>query len=101
VLPTLASLTACVARAPITFASTKVGVADSAWVLEGQVTVRGKSAPVALTITESQPVDGGLDMVATTRIDRYAHGITGGKGVAGRYVDLTIRLRARATDPGR
>jgi polyisoprenoid-binding protein YceI len=85
----------------ITFVSTNVAVADSAWVLEGQVTVRGKTAPVALTITESQPVDGGLDIVAETRIDRHAHGITGAKGVAGRYLDLTIRLRARATGTAR
>jgi hypothetical protein len=28
-------------------------------------------------------------------------GITGAKGVAGRYLDLTIRLRARATGTGR
>lgn len=89
-------------RSPsITFVSTKVGLVDSTWVLEGQVTVRGKTAPVALTIAESQPVDGGLDMVAVTRIDRYAHGVAGARGVAGRYLDLTIRLRARATGTGR
>jgi polyisoprenoid-binding protein YceI len=85
----------------ITFASTSVGVTDSAWMLEGQVTVRGKTVPVALAITESQPVDNGLEIVAKTRIDRYAHGITGAKGVAGRYLDLTIRLRAHATGTGR
>jgi polyisoprenoid-binding protein YceI len=89
-------------RSPsITFVSTKVGAVDSAWVLEGQVTVRGKTAPVALTITESQPADGGLSVIAETRIDRRAHGITGAQGVAGRYLDLTIRLRARPTGTGR
>jgi polyisoprenoid-binding protein YceI len=89
-------------RSPyITFASTKVGIADSAWVLEGLVTVGGSTAPVALTITESRPTGDGLALVAETRIDRYAHGITAMKGVAARYLDLTIRLKARATETGR
>jgi len=41
-----------------------------------------------------------VTLVAETRIDRYAHGIAAMKGVAARYLDLTIRLKAAATTTG-
>ncbi len=33
-------------------------------------------------------------MKAATRIDRYAHGLTKKKGLAGRYLELKITARA-------
>ena len=58
--------------------------------------MRGRSEPVALTIVESTTTDEGLTLLATTRIDRYAFGITASRGMAGRHLDLTLRLLAGA-----
>jgi hypothetical protein len=34
-------------------------------------------------------------VVASGRVDRYAHGITAMKGMAGRYLDLRAEIEAR------
>jgi polyisoprenoid-binding protein YceI len=64
------------------------------WVLRGHITVRGRSAATELAITELQADDNGLLVKATTRIDRYSHGLTKKKGMAGRFLDLEITGRA-------
>ena len=78
----------------ITFRSSEVTRDGGTWLLRGQVTARGATAPAELTVTEARPDGDGLLIRATTRIDRYAHGITKLKGMAGRYLDLDITARA-------
>ena len=78
----------------ITFSSTGLARDGDRWLLRGQITVRGNSAPAELVITEARTDDDGLLVSAATRIDRYAHGLTRKKGLAGRYLDLTITARA-------
>jgi polyisoprenoid-binding protein YceI len=78
----------------ITFTSTQLARDGDWWLLRGQVTVRGTSAPAELVITEARTDENGLHVTATTRIDRYAHGLTKKKGLAGRHLDLTITARA-------
>jgi polyisoprenoid-binding protein YceI len=80
----------------ITFVSTELRQVDGAWVLEGTLTVRGHSEPVSLAIVESTAANDSLTLVATTRIDRYAFGIKASRGMAGRHLDMTLRLVARA-----
>jgi polyisoprenoid-binding protein YceI len=63
-------------------------------VLRGQLTVRGHSAPVELAVTESRASGDGLTLRGTTRIDRYAFGLTKKKGLAARYLDLEISAHA-------
>ena len=78
----------------ITFTSTGLARDADRWVLRGQITVRGVSAPAELVVTEARAEEGGLLIKATTRVDRYAHGVTKKKGMAGRYLDMTITARA-------
>jgi polyisoprenoid-binding protein YceI len=78
----------------ITFTSTDVARDDGRWLVRGQIAVRGTSAPTELVITEARADENGLSVKATTRIDRYAHGLVKKKGMAGRYLDLTITARA-------
>jgi polyisoprenoid-binding protein YceI len=78
----------------ITFASTQLARDGDRWLLRGQITVRGNSAPADLVITEARADEDGLFIKATTRIDRYAHLLTKKKGMAGRYLDMEITARA-------
>ena len=78
----------------INFTSTQLARDGDRWLLRGQITVRGNSAPAELVITEARTDDDGLLVTATTRIDRYAHGLTKKKGLAGRHLDLTITAHA-------
>ncbi|HEY7146235.1 MAG TPA: YceI family protein [Streptosporangiaceae bacterium] len=78
----------------ITFTSAQLARDQDRWLLRGQITARGTSAPAELVITEARTDEDGLLVKAATRIDRYAHGLTKKKGLAGRYLDLTITARA-------
>jgi polyisoprenoid-binding protein YceI len=77
------------------FASTRVHKVSGDWVVEGMLTVRGMSEPVRLTLVEASSVGDVLTVVATTRVDRYAYGIRASRGMAGRHLDVTLRLTAR------
>lgn len=78
----------------ITFASTDLARDDGRWLIRGQITVRGTSAPAELVVTEVRTDETGLFVKATTQIDRYAHGLTKKKGLAARFLDLTITAHA-------
>ena len=78
----------------ITFRSTELVRDGDAWRLRGQITARGTTAPAELTITEATASEDVLLIRATTRIDRYAHGLTRAKGIAGRHLAMEITARA-------
>jgi polyisoprenoid-binding protein YceI len=64
--------------------------ADGRRLVEGTLTVKGVSASTVLVV---QPPAAADDHVrATARIDRYAHGITAGRGLAGRHLDVEITV---------
>lgn len=79
----------------ISFRSTGLREVGDSWVLSGTLTVRGDTSPAELTVTGADTQDDVLTLSATTRIDRYAHGVTGMKGMAGRHLDLTFLVHAR------
>ncbi|HEX2320736.1 MAG TPA: YceI family protein [Streptosporangiaceae bacterium] len=83
----------------ITFESSDLAREGDAWLLHGQLTVRGHSAPVALAVTESRASGDGLTLRGTTRIDRYAFGLSKKKGLAARYLDLEITAQASKHSP--
>jgi polyisoprenoid-binding protein YceI len=78
----------------ITFTSTDLARDGDRWLLRGKITVRGTSTPAELVVTEARTGADDIFVKATTRIDRYAHGLTKKKGLADRYLDLTITARA-------
>jgi polyisoprenoid-binding protein YceI len=71
--------------------------ADGTWTLPATLTARGVSAPLELTITSAVETGGRLSIVATGTVDRYAHGITGYKGVAARRLEIEITATATRT----
>jgi polyisoprenoid-binding protein YceI len=78
----------------IVFTSTAISETDQGWVLRGEITARGVVAPVELNVLEVG-VDGDVvTMRASGTVDRYAHGMTKLKGMAGRYLNLSISARA-------
>ena len=83
----------------ITFSSESLTQDGGRWLLRGQITVRGRSAPAELAITEARTGEDGLQFKATTRVDRYAHGLTKKKGMVARYLDLEITARATRGEP--
>jgi polyisoprenoid-binding protein YceI len=68
--------------------------AQGRWTVTGELTVRGVSKPVTLAIESVELTDHGFDARATTRIDRYAFGVTAAKGMAARYLDIELTAAA-------
>jgi polyisoprenoid-binding protein YceI len=87
----------------ITFSSQQVRLQEGKWVAVGTLTAHGVAAPVDLTLDELRRDDGELILRASARIDRYAHQVTAGKGLAARWltVEVTAVARRHSLDEGR
>jgi polyisoprenoid-binding protein YceI len=62
-------------------------------VLTGTLTVRGTTRPVTLAVTRCEASRGSFTARATARIDRTEFGITAARGLAARYLDLTMEIQ--------
>lgn len=62
-------------------------------ILTGTLTVRGTTRPVTLAVTRCEASRGSFTASATTRIDRTEFGITAARGLAARYLDLTVEIQ--------
>ena len=60
--------------------------------LTGILTVRGTARPVTLAVTRCEVSHGSFTARATARIDRTEFGITAARGLAARYLDLTVEV---------
>ena len=78
----------------ITFHSTELEESGEGWLLRGQIIARGHAARANVVLTEVEADANGLTIRATCRVDRYDHGITKKKGMAGRFLDLQIAAHA-------
>ncbi|MFD9891195.1 YceI family protein [Amycolatopsis sp. NPDC059027] len=78
----------------ITFASTRLARTEEGWVLHGSLTVRGKSSGLELRVESARTADSRLTLRATSRVDRYAFGVTKMKGMTGRYLTFRLDLTA-------
>lgn len=58
------------------------------------MSAHGVTAPVEITLTDVQETGGQIVLKGSTRIDRYAHGVTAMKGMAGRWLELTLDATA-------
>jgi polyisoprenoid-binding protein YceI len=80
----------------ITFDSQQIRQHDGKWVAVGTLTVHGVAAPVDLTLDElRRDDDEGLIFRASAKIDRYAHQVTAGKGLAARWLIVQVTAIAR------
>lgn len=78
----------------LTFMAGVLEQAHGRWTLDGELTVRGVSHPVTLAIDSVETTGQGLRARATTRIDRYAFGLTAAKGMAARHLDVELTVAA-------
>ncbi|MEV5161640.1 YceI family protein [Streptomyces sp. NPDC053728] len=89
---------ATAAHPHISFTSDAVRESQGSYSLHGELTVRATTRPVELLIEEarSEPRSGAeeISFRATTKIDRYAFGITADKGMTARYLTLTLDIVA-------
>ncbi|MDQ1634783.1 MAG: hypothetical protein QOJ32_1592 [Frankiaceae bacterium] len=85
----------------IEFSATKLEFADDRAVLSGALTFAGTTAPVELAVDRVSVSEGEISAHATAKVDRYALGVTGAKGIAGRHLTFDIDLTAsRETERG-
>jgi polyisoprenoid-binding protein YceI len=61
--------------------------------LTGTLTVCGVSRPVRLAVEQPALAGESFTVRATTRIDRFDFGVTASRGLAGRYLDMTLEVR--------
>ena len=80
----------------MTFASRSLDRSNGRWTLTGTLTVCGVARPVSLTIERSTVTPGrsaSFVVDATGRIDRTEFGLTAAKGLAGRHLDVSLRIQ--------
>src|SRR5262249_33376765 len=65
--------------------------------LPGTLTVRNVTMPVALSIEQTAARARWFNARASLRIDRNEFGVTAYRGMAGRYLDMTIEVRCVRT----
>jgi polyisoprenoid-binding protein YceI len=74
----------------VTFRAGMLTQTHGRWTLTGELTVRGAGRPATLEIESVETIGRGFGVRATTRIDRYAFGLTAAKGMAGRFLDVDL-----------
>lgn len=79
----------------ITFRTTSIRPSGGFWTVTGVLTVKGRPAPVELSVTDVTAEGTTLVFRASGTVDRYAHGVTTMRGMAARH--LTVELAVRAT----
>jgi len=85
-----------IARYPeITFASDRLREEGDHWVVSGTVTAHGETVPVDVTIDRVTREGAAISIHGRAQhLDRYALGVTRGKGMVGRFLDLEINAHA-------
>ncbi|MGP4021238.1 NAD(P)H:quinone oxidoreductase [Saccharopolyspora sp. 5N708] len=78
----------------IGFESLVVEKRHDTWILVGNITARPRTAPVEFAVSSASVSGNTLVVRATGTVDRYAHGITAMKGMAGRHVELELSVHA-------
>jgi polyisoprenoid-binding protein YceI len=77
----------------ISFDSERPGTRD----IPGTVTVRGVTRAVRLQVTDVTLAPDSFTVRATARIDRTEFGVTAYRGLAGRYLDMSLEVRCVRT----
>lgn len=75
----------------ITFAADRLAETGDGWLVSGTVTAHGQTAPVDVQVDRVAQEDGGIRLHGrAVHLDRTALGITGSRGMVGRYLDLEL-----------
>ena len=79
----------------ITFASEGLQSTEDGWLVSGTVTAHGHTVPVDVRIDRVVNEGAGIRIHGRAeRLDRTAFGITGSRGMVGRYLDLELDVLA-------
>jgi polyisoprenoid-binding protein YceI len=78
------------AHPEITFEGTEVRQDGTDWIVSGEVTAHGTSAPAEFRVREAAMDNGAARFRVTTRLERASFGITKKKGMVGATVDVAI-----------
>jgi polyisoprenoid-binding protein YceI len=79
----------------ITFSSTTVREDGDRLVVEGLITAHGTAVPTEVRVSALRADDEGVHVRARAEhLDRYAFGITAGRGMVGRYLDIELDVLA-------
>ena len=79
----------------MTFTSQRLDHSNGRWTLTGTLTVRDVARPVSLAIEQSTVQPGtpnSFVVYASMRIDRTDFGLTAARGMAGRHLDVSLRI---------
>lgn len=79
----------------ISFSSNSIRQRQGGWSVAGLLTVKGRTAPVELTVTGISAEGAAIAFRADCTVDRYAHAITMMPGMAARR--LSVQITAHAT----
>ena len=90
-----ASLLDVATHPDITFRSESFRRDGDTWRVPGIVTAHGEAVPVEVVVDQVTPETGGVRVHGRAdHLDRYAFGVTNGKGMVGRYLDLDLDVFA-------
>jgi polyisoprenoid-binding protein YceI len=76
----------------IAFRTDRLRREAGAWTLSGTLTVKGKSAPVELTVTDVDIAGASVVFRARGTVDRYAFGVTAMRGMAARHLSVDLHV---------
>ncbi len=68
--------------------------AEGSWMVSGSLAVKGTVGPAELHVDRITVAGNDVTFHATTELDRYAFGMTSGKGMAGRTLQLDLTVVA-------
>jgi polyisoprenoid-binding protein YceI len=89
------SLLDVAAHPDIAFRSEALRRDGESWRVPGIVTAHGKAVPVDVVLDHMTPEAGGVRVHGrANHLDRYAFGVTNGKGMVGRYLNLDLDVFA-------
>jgi polyisoprenoid-binding protein YceI len=80
------------------FASTSIEVEEGSASIHGVLSVKANETQLTLLVSDVDVDDGAITDKASVTIDRYQHGVNAMRGIASRYLELTIHMTARLAD---
>lgn len=84
----------------ISFSSSELKQDGGHWLLAGELTVLGQSAPLDVRIGEVASDSASFSAKAAGAVDRYTLGVTKAKGMAGRRLEFTVAIQAHGEADG-
>lgn len=89
------------AHPDIAFVCDRVEQVDGTWTLRGSLKVRGRGRPLDVRVRSARTEGRRLVLHATSRVDRYAYGVTAAKLLVARHLTISLVIMAELAGQGR